>query len=60
MRRILQDVWHLDLRIVEAELTLADVEPAMAPLLQHAAQLRAHADAQARQHGRDLAGHRAA
>jgi FMN-dependent NADH-azoreductase len=29
MRRILADVWHLDLKIVEAEFTLAGVNPAL-------------------------------
>jgi len=60
MRRILADVWHLDLRVIEAELTLADVDPAMAHLRPHAAELRARAEEQARQHGRDLAGRAAA
>jgi FMN-dependent NADH-azoreductase len=29
MRRILEDVWRLDLRVVESELTLAGVNPAL-------------------------------
>ncbi|PRZ41148.1 FMN-dependent NADH-azoreductase [Antricoccus suffuscus] len=32
MRRMLEDVWGLDLDVIEAELTLADVNPAMADL----------------------------
>jgi FMN-dependent NADH-azoreductase len=55
MRRILEDVWQLDLRVVETELTLADVNPAMAELRGLAAQLRARAEEDARRHGRELA-----
>ncbi|QBR92958.1 FMN-dependent NADH-azoreductase [Nocardioides euryhalodurans] len=32
MRRVLEDVWGLDLDVIETELTLADVTPAMAEL----------------------------
>lgn len=60
MRRILEDVWQLDLRVVEAELTLADVNPAMAELRGLAAELRDRAEHDARRHGRDLAGRAAA
>jgi FMN-dependent NADH-azoreductase len=60
MRRILQDVWQLDLRVVEAELTLADVTPAMAELRELAAELSARAHDDARKHGQDLAAGRAA
>ena len=60
MRRILEDVWQLDLRVVEAELTLADVNPAMAELRGLAAELRTRAEDDARRHGRDLAGRIAA
>ena len=56
MRRILADVWQLDLRVVETELTLAEVVPAMAELRGLAIDLRARADEVARQHGRELAG----
>jgi FMN-dependent NADH-azoreductase len=55
-RRILEDVWRLDLKVVEAELTLADVNPALAEFKELAAQLRADADDLARSHGRSLAG----
>ncbi len=60
MRRILEDVWQLDLRVVEAELTLAEVNPAMAELRGLAAELRTRAEDDARRHGRDLAGRIAA
>ena len=59
MRRILADLWQLDLRVVEAELTLADVTPAMAQLRELAADLRARAHEDARKHGQDLAARRA-
>ena len=60
MRRILADLWQLDLRVVEAELTLADVNPAMAQLRELAAQLRTRAHEDAHELGRDLAALRAA
>jgi len=56
MRRILADVWQLDLRVIEAELTLAGVVPAMAELRDLAGELRAKAEENAREHGRALAG----
>jgi FMN-dependent NADH-azoreductase len=52
MRRILADVWATDLRVVEAELTLADVTPAMAPLIELAKASRQAAEEAAREHGR--------
>jgi FMN-dependent NADH-azoreductase len=54
MRRILADVWQLDLQVVEAEFTLADVNPAMAEFRELAAQLRIDAEELARTHGRAL------
>jgi FMN-dependent NADH-azoreductase len=60
MRRILEDVWHLDLRVVESELTLAEVVPAMAELRGLASELRIRAEQEARRHGRSLAGRIAA
>ncbi|MFD9733396.1 FMN-dependent NADH-azoreductase [Umezawaea sp. NPDC059074] len=56
MRRFLADVWQLDLKVVESELTLADVTPAMEPLRGLAKDLRAAAEKTAREHGKDLAG----
>ena len=56
MRRILADVWELDLRVVESELTLAETTPGMEPLRDLAKDLRAAAEKTAREHGRDLAG----
>ncbi len=60
MRRILEDVWQLDLRVVESELTLAEVNPALAQFKELAAELRARAEADAHLHGRALGGKRAA
>ena len=54
MRRILADVWKLDLRVVEAEFTLADVSPAMAEFRDLAKTLRAEAESLAAEHGRAL------
>jgi FMN-dependent NADH-azoreductase len=55
IRRFLADVWELDLRVVESELTLAEVKPEMASLRGLAADIRAAAERAAREHGRDLA-----
>ena len=60
MRRILADVWQLDLKIVESEFTLAGVNPALDQFKDLAAQLRAQAEDAARVHGRALADLRAA
>src|ERR1035438_5431000 len=53
-RRILADVWQLDLKVVEAEFTLVGVNPALDQFKDLAAQLRAAAEDQAREHGRSL------
>ncbi|HWO64322.1 MAG TPA: NAD(P)H-dependent oxidoreductase [Umezawaea sp.] len=55
MRRVLADVWELDLRVVESELTLAEVSPQMESLRGLAAEVRAAAERSAREHGHDLA-----
>ena len=60
MRRILADVWQLDLKIVESEFTLAGVNPALDQFKELAAQLRSQAEDAARLHGRALADLRAA
>jgi FMN-dependent NADH-azoreductase len=56
MRRILADVWKLDLKVVESEFTLADVNPAFEPFRDLAKQIRASAEQAAHEHGRSLAG----
>jgi FMN-dependent NADH-azoreductase len=54
MRRILADVWHLDLEVVEADFTLVGVNPALARFKDLARQLHQEAEEQARRHGREL------
>jgi FMN-dependent NADH-azoreductase len=55
-RRILEDVWGLDLRIVETEFTLAGVNPALDEFIGLAAELRAAAELLAAEQGSHLAG----
>jgi FMN-dependent NADH-azoreductase len=54
MRRILADVWQLDLEIVQAEFTLVGVDPALDQFKDLAGRLRQEAEEQARRHGREL------
>jgi FMN-dependent NADH-azoreductase len=54
MRRILADVWHLDLKVVQADFTLVGVNPALDQFTDLARELRQEAEAQARHHGRAL------
>ena len=54
MRRILADVWNLDLKVVEADFTLVGVNPALDRFTDLARQLRQEAEEQARRHGREL------
>ncbi len=54
MRRILADVWQLDLKVVETEFTLVGVNPALDQFIALAADLRRQAEADARSHGRAL------
>jgi FMN-dependent NADH-azoreductase len=54
MRRILADVWHLDLRVVEAEFTNVGINPVLDQFRDLAYQLRTEAEEQARRHGREL------
>jgi len=55
MRRILEDVWQLDLLVVEADFTLIGVNPALDDFRGLAEELRAAADQKAAEHGRNLA-----
>lgn len=55
MRRILEDVWQLDLLVVEADFTLVGVNPALDEFKGFADELRAAADLKAAEHGRNLA-----
>ncbi|MGY1617871.1 FMN-dependent NADH-azoreductase [Geodermatophilus sp. SYSU D00691] len=54
MRRILADVWQLDLRVVEREFTLVGVNPALDQFTELAAELKATAEREAAEHGRLL------
>ena len=54
MRRILAEVWHLDLKVVQAEFTLVGVNPALDQFTDLARQLRQEAEEQACRHGREL------
>ena len=54
MRRILADVWHLDLKVVQTEFTLVGVNPALDQFTDLARQLRREAEEQAHRHGREL------
>jgi FMN-dependent NADH-azoreductase len=55
LRRILADVLGLDLQVTEAELTLAAVNPAMAGLVDKAAESLEAAHVTAQQHGKRIA-----
>ena len=55
LQRIFSDVFRLELRTVAAELTLANVVPAMAGLKDLAAQSLADAHVEADRHGREIA-----
>jgi FMN-dependent NADH-azoreductase len=55
MRRILEDVWQLDVRVVTREFTLVGVNPALDPFIDLADELKIRAEDQAAQHGRSLA-----
>ena len=55
MRRILADVWQLDLLVVEKDFTLVGVNPALDEFKDLAAQLAAEAEELAQAHGRALA-----
>jgi FMN-dependent NADH-azoreductase len=54
MRRVLEDVWGLDLDVIETELTLAEVTPQMAELRDLAREQLAESHETARQSGRSV------
>jgi FMN-dependent NADH-azoreductase len=60
IRRILEDGWHLDLRVVEREFTLVGVNPALDAFTDLAAELKATAERDALEQGRWLQGDRRA
>jgi FMN-dependent NADH-azoreductase len=55
LTRIFADLWGLDVQIIESELTLADVTPAMADLRELAAKNLEEAHNEAHKHGKRLA-----
>jgi FMN-dependent NADH-azoreductase len=55
MRRILADVWRLDLTVVEAEFTQVGINPALDRFKDLARQLREETENQARLAGQQLA-----
>ena len=55
LERVLRDVWGAELTVVERELTLAGVVPAMEPLRELAAELHERALAHAQQAGKSIA-----
>ncbi|SDP51377.1 FMN-dependent NADH-azoreductase [Klenkia soli] len=54
LRRILADVWQLDLTVVTREFTLVGVNPALDEFTEMAADLKASAEQEAAEHGRRL------
>ena len=55
MRRILEDVWQLDLEVVTREFTLVGVNPSLDQFTELADELKLLAEGQATRHGRGLA-----
>lgn len=56
LRRVLEDVWGLDLRIVERPFTLVGVNPALDAFADVAADLKGKAETHAVRSGREIAG----
>ena len=54
MRRILADLWGLDLTVTETDFTLVGVNPALDQFKELAAELRAESERVAREHGANL------
>ncbi|BCL33155.1 FMN-dependent NADH-azoreductase [Streptomyces aurantiacus] len=54
MRRVLADVWGLDLTVTEADFTLVGVNPALDEFKKVAAGMRAESERIAREHGQSL------
>jgi FMN-dependent NADH-azoreductase len=55
LRRVLEDVWGLDLRVVQRPFTLVGVNPAMDAFADTAAELKSNAEHHARRSGREIA-----
>jgi FMN-dependent NADH-azoreductase len=56
LRRVLEDVWGLDLRVVERPFTLVGVNPALDAFTEMAADLKQNAETHAVRSGREIAG----
>src|ERR1019366_9097362 len=56
MRRMLEDVWGLDLRVVETEFTLVGVNPALDQFKEMAAEMRRESERIAAERGHHLSG----
>lgn len=56
IRRILADVWGMDLRVVESEFSLVGVNPALDEFKEMAAEMRRESERLAAEHGRHLSG----
>ncbi|GAB3618709.1 NAD(P)H-dependent oxidoreductase [Okibacterium endophyticum] len=56
LRRVLEDVWGLDLRVVERPFTLVGVNPALDAFTDVAAELKQAAETDAVRSGREIAG----
>ena len=59
LRRVLEDVWGLDLRVVQRPFTLVGVNPAFEAFTEMAAELKEDAERDARTYGREIAARRA-
>lgn len=55
LRRVLEDVWGLDLRVVERPFTLVGVNPALDAFADTARELKENAETDARTYGREIA-----
>lgn len=55
LRRVLEDVWGLDLRVVQRPFTLVGVNPALDEFADVAASLKADAETKARRSGQEIA-----
>lgn len=56
LRRVLEDVWGLDLRVVQRQFTLVGVNPALDAFADQAAAMKSNAEDAARNAGREISG----
>ena len=55
LRRVLEEVWGLDLRVVQRQFTLVGVNPALDAFTDMAQEIKTEAETRARQSGREIA-----